>query len=1198
MRAIRSVRWALAAAPVFFPWLSAAGQSVLVINELDADQIGTDAAEFVEIFNAGNDPVDFSVEPHVLVFFNGGDNTLPVIDGSYRAVQLNGVIEPGAFLVAGGTQVPHVDIIIGSGTTNLIQNGPDAVALYRGAADEWNKQRPPTTVNLIDAIVYHTDDDNDVALQSSLGVSTCYDEWNEQGSVGVVFSIARSPDGGSMTTGATPTPGRSNDTGPPLFAVAGVTLLHRNPPQPAEVLLRGEGGTGSLLFRMRSAPNHGTLADDFTAITGTGATAFPYSPNGRLTYHPSDGFTGIDTFEFDAVDDLDRVSAPAVQELAVQSGDVVITEVMHSPGTSDAPQDQRVYEFVEVFNHSANNVALVRFDSNVDPVFDTTDNLVENGQPAVIPAGAMRIIAPGGLTEDSDEAFACEWGLDESEIVRVPYDRFEAMYEGSRLLLFGEGGVLLDAVSFYPPDFWSPLPGASQSVKDSYLIFCSPQLDSAGNDCPPVWPYSGLENLKGLRLSYSGIGQGSPGYVPAGLNEDYTPLAPCEPPPLGACCLPDGACAHLSYTDCTRRDGAYADDFVPCDEAPACPQPPRGACCAPTGDCHSTDAHTCHSTGGTYEGDATPCSTVSCAPAIDVVINEIDYNQAGDDFSEYIELYGPAGKVMIGYTLALYNGDPNYLSPYREIELNLVIPSDGRYVLGSAEVPEVDEVVFTTNGIQNGSPDGVAMLDPSGSVLDAIAYGGSFRVIEGPAAGTFFHDIQVQDVEPALADPRAEVALQRIPDGIGPWYVTTDDGLGPDGTPGDINALPLPAPYGACCLSDGLCLANVDEHRCRTVEGAYRGDATSCDTPCPITIGACCLPNGECAELTQDRCEGEGGTYNGSGTLCHDVPPCLQPPPGACCLLGGGCVNEDEYDCTQVSGDYRGDWTLCGQPGAECGDPIAFRINEIYRNDDGTDDLEFIELVGPGGLDLSPFVVIEIEGDYSDTGQQGRIDNLWNLSGLLMPGDGFLVLGDDAVANVDWSLGITNQLENGTATYLLIENYDAETYPQGFDVDVDNDGLADASAQLGAILDGIAFADDGIDADAQPDSVYYDVVTLSPSGSAAIPGAARKIDALDTESPGDFCQLGLLGDGTDGLAVPTPGASNNCSTCAVLGDADGNGRIDLLDYAALQRCHTGPEGPIPGPSTLLHCRCLDLDNDDDIDLIDYAIFLVVGGFSQ
>jgi hypothetical protein len=598
---------------------------------------------------------------------------------------------------------------------------------------------------------------------------------------------------------------------------------------------------------------------------------------------------------------------------------------------------------------------------------------------------------------------------------------------------------------------------------------------------------------------------------------------------------------------------------------------------------------------GEYHNDDTSCTTVSCVPTIDVVINEIDYNQAGDDFSEYIELYGPAGKVMIGYTLALYNGAPDYLSPYREIELNLVIPSDGHYVLGSAEVPEVDEVVFTTNGIQNGSPDGVALLDPSGSILDAFAYGGSFRAMEGPAAGTLLHDIQVQDIEPPLGDPRAEVALQRIPNGIGPWCATTDGGLGPDGTPGAANALPLPAPYGACCLSDGLCLSNVDEHRCGSVTGTYRGDATSCAATCPITIGACCLPNGKCVEVPEDRCNGERGTFHGPETFCLHVPPCPQPPPGACCLLGGGCVSEDEYDCTRVSGDYRGDWTLCGQPGAECGDPISFRINEIYRNDDGTDDLEFIELVGPGGLDLSPFVLVEIEGDYSDTGQQGRIDNLWNLNGLFMPGDGFLVLGDDAVTNVDWSLGATNQLENGTATYLLIENYDAEAYPRGFDVDFDNDGLADASVQLGAILDGIAFADDGIDADANPDSVYYEIVTLPPSGSSAIPGAARKADALDTESPGDFCQLGLLGDGADGFAVPTPGAPNNCSTCAVLADADGNGHIDLIDYAALQRCYTGPEGHIPPTTALLQCRCLDLDNDNDIDLIDYAVFLVLAG---
>ena len=179
-----------------------------------------------------------------------------------------------------------------------------------------------------------------------------------------------------------------------------------------------------------------------------------------------------------------------------------------------------------------------------------------------------------------------------------------------------------------------------------------------------------------------------------------------------------------------------------------------------------------------------------------------------------------------------------------------------------------------------------------------------------------------------------------------------------------------------------------------------------------------------------------------------------------------------------------------------------------------------------------------------------------------------------------------------------VENYDPQAYPRGSDVDFDNDGLSDPGAHLGAIVDGVAFADDGVDAEIDPDAVYYGVVTLGPSGSGALPGAARTADALDTESPSDFCQLGLIGDGSDGFAVPTPGAGNNCSTCVLLGDANGDGFIDLLDYAAIQRCFTGPGRPIPPAPEPVHCVCLDLDGDRDIDLIDYAIFLVAGGFSR
>ena len=52
------------------------------------------------------------------------------------------------------------------------------------------------------------------------------------------------------------------------------------------------------------------------------------------------------------------------------------------------------------------------------------------------------------------------------------------------------------------------------------------------------------------------------------------------------------------------------------------------------------------------------------------------------------------------------------------------------------------------------------------------------------------------------------------------------------------------------------------------------------------------------------------------------------------------------------------------------------------------------------------------------------------------------------------------------------------------------------------------------------------------------------------------------------------------------GDWDGDGDVDLTDYAALADCLTGPEAGPPGSG----CDVLDFDVDADIDLADFASF--------
>lgn len=100
----------------------------LVINEIDYDQSGTDAAEFIEIKNIG--AAAAGLDGLAVVLVNGSN------DSVYKTINLPNVSLPagGYFVVcANAANTPNCDLDV-TPDTNLIQNGaPDAVALVQGA---------------------------------------------------------------------------------------------------------------------------------------------------------------------------------------------------------------------------------------------------------------------------------------------------------------------------------------------------------------------------------------------------------------------------------------------------------------------------------------------------------------------------------------------------------------------------------------------------------------------------------------------------------------------------------------------------------------------------------------------------------------------------------------------------------------------------------------------------------------------------------------------------------------------------------------------------------------------------------------------------------------------------------------------------------------------------------------------------------
>jgi hypothetical protein len=115
-----------------------------------------------------------------------------------------------------------------------------------------------------------------------------------------------------------------------------------------------------------------------------------------------------------------------------------------------------------------------------------------------------------------------------------------------------------------------------------------------------------------------------------------------------------------------------------------------------------------------------------------VFINELHYDNAGADAGEAFEVAGPAGTNLSGWSVALYNGNGGAV--YDNVNLQGVIPNlEGGFGVLS----------FERAGIQNGSPDGIALVAPGGVLAQFLSYEGEFVGIGGPADGVSSTDIGV-----------------------------------------------------------------------------------------------------------------------------------------------------------------------------------------------------------------------------------------------------------------------------------------------------------------------------------------------------------------------------------------------------------------------------------------------------------------------
>jgi hypothetical protein len=130
----------------------------VLINEINADSPNNDDSEFIEIYDGGQGHV--SLDGIILVLFNGNSQ-----DKSYLTIPLTGyqTDNNGYFLL--GSALLDSDIVL---PPHSVQNGPDGIALYVDSPSTFQTGTVATSNNIVDAVVYGTNDSPDYSLISKV----------------------------------------------------------------------------------------------------------------------------------------------------------------------------------------------------------------------------------------------------------------------------------------------------------------------------------------------------------------------------------------------------------------------------------------------------------------------------------------------------------------------------------------------------------------------------------------------------------------------------------------------------------------------------------------------------------------------------------------------------------------------------------------------------------------------------------------------------------------------------------------------------------------------------------------------------------------------------------------------------------------------------------------------------------------------
>lgn len=767
----------------------------MLINEIDTDTPGADAAEFIELYDGGQG--NTSLDGLIIVLFNGED------DRSYHAIDLKGqTTDSNGYFVLGNTTVAGADLTFPNA---LLQNGPDAVALIAGQLSDFPNGTVATAALPIDAIVYGPASAIDPGLLPLLNPGQSQVDENGRGNV-TNHSNQRCPNGGGgprNTSGYkqnTPTPGKASD----CLTDSAPTVSSKTP-QPGAY---GVSIDAEIIIEF-SEPV--AIQDNWTQVS--------CNKSGQHSYELSDGPT---SFTLHLAMPLDYSENCTVSVLAAGVSDLdnddppdsMVATITWSFSTADKPADfvlineidpdtpsTDTAEFIELYDGgigdtSLDGLVLVLFNGSTNQSYQAMDldDLTTDpvgyfliGNSTVNPG----LTFPNSTLQNGPDAAAI-YMADAADFPANSPIRLDGLvdavvYGGGastellQLLVAGQPALNENAGGQAAQHSLQRCPNGSGGARHSASFLANLPTPGNANNCLSDEP------PKVVSVTPTNFATG------VSINTNLT-ITFSEAVVLGAGAV-DISCAPGGDQDYTISGGPVSFQIDP-----LYPLPYFALCTAQVIATKITDSDVFDPPNFLQQDFEWSFTTIK-PPTTSVRINEVDSDTPGTDKAEFIELFdgGTGHSSLSGLIIVFWNGQDD--KSYRVIDLaGKQTNSGGYFLLGNPGVAGID-LSFPNGGLQNG-PDAIGLYQsdvasfPTGTTLtttglvDAVVYGAADT--PDPQLLTLLDPGQPQLDESGRGAITSH-SLQRCPNGGGGPRQTT--AYQPDTpTPGKANTCVLDAP--------------------------------------------------------------------------------------------------------------------------------------------------------------------------------------------------------------------------------------------------------------------------------------------------------------------------------------------------------------------------------------------------------------------